>query len=154
MTKPLTPKQAAFVQEYLIDLNATQAATRAGYSTKTAYSIGDELLRKPEIRQAIEAATAERQGRTQVDQDMVIEELAAVAFADVDEPVKMGEKLKALELLGKHVGMFTDRIEHSGPKGGPIQVDNTATLNKLRSTPEGCELLEKMQRLLMDNDAV
>lgn len=72
VNKTLTAKQQRFVAEYLIDLNATQAAIRAGYSEKTAYSIGDENLKKPEIAKAIQEAIQNRSERTQVDQDYVL----------------------------------------------------------------------------------
>jgi phage terminase small subunit len=79
----LTAKQACFVQEYLIDLNATQAAIRAGYSKKTAYAVGHENLSKPEIADAIAEAQAERATRTQITQDRVLQELAKVGFSDI-----------------------------------------------------------------------
>jgi phage terminase small subunit len=79
----LTPKQAAFVREYLVDLNATQAAIRAGYSAKTAASIGEENLRKPDIKAAIAVAMAERAKRTEVTADRVVQELAKLAFSDI-----------------------------------------------------------------------
>ena len=148
----LTKKQKLFVEEYLIDLNATQAAIRAGYSTNTAYSIGDENLKKPEIKGAIDKALAERSKRTGINQDRVILELAKIALvkitdivddrgkikasasdadlacvesvkykesesetgSSVEREVKVASKLKALELLGKHMGMFKDNINISG----------------------------------------
>jgi phage terminase small subunit len=79
----LTPRQAAFVAEYLVDLNATKAAIRSGYSEKTAHSIGHENLSKPEIQQALTAAMQDRAERTQVTQDMVIAELAKIGFSDL-----------------------------------------------------------------------
>ena len=72
MSKKLTPKQQRFVDEYLIDLNATQAAIRAGYSAKTAAVIGNENLIKPYIADAIAKAQAERSERTEISQDYVI----------------------------------------------------------------------------------
>lgn len=78
----MTPKQEAFVREYLIDLNATQAAIRAGYSEKTAHVIGHENLSKPEIAEAIAAAMNSRSDRTEVTADMVLNELAMLAFYD------------------------------------------------------------------------
>ena len=72
----MTKKQKCFIEEYLIDLNATQAAIRAGYSTDTAYSIGNENLKKPEVRACIDKAMAERSKRTGVNADRVVEELA------------------------------------------------------------------------------
>jgi phage terminase small subunit len=79
----LTDKQKLFVAEYLVDLNATQAAIRAGYSEKTAYSIGQENLNKPEITDAISRAFKKRAERTRVDADRVIKELARIAFATI-----------------------------------------------------------------------
>ena len=79
----LTAKQRRFVEEYLIDLNATQAAIRAGYSRKTAGQIGDENLKKPQIAAAVQAAQAERSARTQITQDRVLQELARIAFFDI-----------------------------------------------------------------------
>jgi phage terminase small subunit len=79
----LTPKQAAFVREYLVDLNATQAAIRAGYSAKTAASIGDENLRKPAIAAAIKEAMDKRARRTEVTADRVVQELAKIGFSDI-----------------------------------------------------------------------
>ena len=80
--KKLTPKQKRFVSEYLIDLNATQAAIRAGYSQKTAHSIGQENLTKPEIMQELEKAMQKRQQRTEITQDRVLQEYARLAFFD------------------------------------------------------------------------
>lgn len=80
--KKLTPKQRRFVDEYLIDLNATQAALRAGYSKKTAYSMGDENLKKPEIKRAIQKAMQKREERTEITQDRVLLEYARLAFYD------------------------------------------------------------------------
>mgnify|MGYP002611998052 FL=1 len=149
----MTKKQKRFVEEYLIDLNATQAAIRAGYSPETAYSIGSENLKKPEIRACIEKAMAERSKRTGINQDRIIMELAKIGLlnpkdlVDFDEAtvkeeaaeedlaaiasvrvkrfptkdgegiereIKMHDKTKALELLGRHFGMFKDKVEVSG----------------------------------------
>jgi phage terminase small subunit len=146
----MTPKQKLFIGEYLIDLNATQAAIRAGYSKKNATRIGPELLGKTCVSEAIAAAIAERSKRTQVTADRVVQELARIAFMDTrqiftwgpggvvlrssgelteDEAAIVSEvsettskdggsirakrfdKLKALELLGKHLGMFTDKVD-------------------------------------------
>ena len=149
----MTKKQKRFIEEYLIDLNATQAAIRAGYSPDSAADIGSENLRKPDIRARIDKAMAERSKRTGVSADRVVLELAKIAFInaiDVVDPktatvrpdaapedtaviqsvkvkksysetgemtereIKMADKLKALELLGKHLGMFKDKMEISG----------------------------------------
>jgi phage terminase small subunit len=146
----LTEKQKRFVEEYLIDLNATQAAIRAGYSPNTAKDIGCENLAKPNIRACIDKEIAERSKRTGINQDRVIRELARLAFVNannvidmeeatlkdgateddtaaiasvkvktiptkegegIEREIKLTDKLKALELLGKHLGMFKDKVE-------------------------------------------
>ncbi len=84
----LTPKQTAFVHEYLVDLNATQAALRAGYSKKTAFRIGSENLQKPEIAAALQDAMAKRAKRTAITADNVLRELWAIATADPRELVE------------------------------------------------------------------
>jgi len=106
----LTPKQEIFVQEYLVDLNATAAAKRAGYSEKTAYSMGQRLLKNVEIQKAVQEANASRQRRTEITQDYVIGELAKIAGKEAsdaqDSDLRYSNKIKALELLGKHLGAF------------------------------------------------
>ena len=142
--KELTPKQKRFVEEYLVDLNATQAAIRAGYSAKTAQAIGAENLTKPLIQEEIEKATAKRSERAQIDQDYVIQviratiERCAQAEPVLDafgNPVKIETPtgdlaaafrfkemavLKGAELLGKHLGMFIDKHELTGKNGQPL----------------------------------
>ncbi len=86
----MTPKQQRFVQECLVDLNATQAAIRAGYSKKTARSVGQENLTKPDIAAAITKAMAERAARTQISADQTLRELARIAFADIRTCVQWG----------------------------------------------------------------
>lgn len=81
----LTPKQETFVAEYLIDLNATQAAIRAGYSARTARKIGQENLTKPDIQKAIQEAMAARSKRTEITADRVLEEYAKIGFADIKD---------------------------------------------------------------------
>jgi phage terminase small subunit len=162
--KNLTPKQAQFVAEYLIDLNATQAAIRAGYSKKTAGAIGDENLKKPEIAAALAAAQQKRGERTEITADRVLQELARIAFFDLRKlyredgtlkamheldddaaavlagvdvvetqgnaavggeegikhiaeyvkKVKIPDKVGALSLAMRHLGMLKDKVEHSG----------------------------------------
>lgn len=145
----LTEKQQRFVDEYLIDLNATQAAIRAGYSVKTADKQGYQLLEKTRVSEAISEKMAERSRRIGVNQDRVVQELARIAFVrmtDVVEPdgrikddacgddlsciesirykqsdtdtgssvereVRISPKMKALELLGKHLGMWNDKLD-------------------------------------------
>ena len=140
----LTDKQKQFVEEYLVDLNATQAAIRAGYSEQTAYSIGQRLLKKVEVQEAIQQAQNKRSERTQITQDEVIRRL----IENVD--ISMGKKAtvitipsksenggvvgndvaqfvyepsaanKALELLGKHLGIFKDGVDITSG-GKPLQ---------------------------------
>lgn len=138
----LTDKQTAFVREYLLDLNATQAAIRAGYSERTASRIGPQLLGKTCVREAIEKAQAKRARRVEVTQDYVLSNLVEVVERTMQRaPVtdRKGEQVtdedgravwtfdakganRALELLGKHLGIFTDKVraEVSGPDGGPM----------------------------------
>ena len=117
----LTTKQERFVEEYLVDLNATQAAIRAGYSEKTAAAVGCENLTKPNIADALAAAFSARSQRTEITQDMVVAELASIGFAKIPEaPIRVTDKIAALDKLGRHLGMFVQRIEHAGPDGGPI----------------------------------
>ena len=154
----MTKKQKRFVEEYLIDLNATQAAIRAGYSPDTAGSIGAENLKKPEIKSRIDKAMAERSRRTGINQDRVLQELARIGFAkitDVVDPktakilpdaseddlaciqsikikpnefgtereVKLYDKKAALVDLGKHLGLFKDKVELSGDMDLNITID-------------------------------
>jgi phage terminase small subunit len=83
MAKKLNHRQAQFVEEYLIDLNATQAALRSGYSPKTAYSIGFENLKKPDIQEAIQKRREELQKALHITQERILQEEARLAFLDV-----------------------------------------------------------------------
>lgn len=150
-SKKLTEKQKKFCEEYLVDLNALQAAIRAGYSEKTAGAIGHENLNKPEIQLYIQARQKKLQSNTGITQERVLQEYARIAFADprrfflddgslrevttlddneaailssietekealkdgdklvgetVTKKIKFWDKLKALEALGKHLGIF------------------------------------------------
>ncbi len=158
----MTRKQQTFVREYLIDLNATQAAIRAGYSRKTGQQIGEENLRKPVIARFVENAIAKRAKRTEITADRVVLELARIAFFDVREAftpegglrrldeidgdtaaaiigievietadaedvstalikkVKLADKLGALQLLGRHLGLFNDKLALKGDRENPL----------------------------------
>lgn len=106
----LTTKQRRFIQEYIVDYNATQAAIRAGYSENTAGGIGAENLKKPQIQAAIHEELEKQSKRTNVTADRIVQELAAMAFergADwTESKMKNNNKLRALELLGRHFGIF------------------------------------------------
>ena len=103
----LTAKQKAFVQEYLVDLNATQAARRAGYKNP---EIGRQLITNNNVSSAIQAALKAREKRTEVTQDYVIAKLREIVEKDAsdgpDSELKYANKIRALELLGKHTGAF------------------------------------------------
>ena len=107
----LTPKQQRFVEEYLIDLNATQAAIRAGYSEKTAKEIGSENLTKPNIAKAIAEAQEKLSNKAQVTVEMVVQGLLKEA-QDYAEGSTQSARVSAWAHLGKHLGMFKDKIEH------------------------------------------
>lgn len=149
MARKLTDRQQQFVDEYLIDLNATQAAIRAGYSVKTAQEQSSRLLSNVMVQKVIAEKMAERSRRTGVNQDRVVLELAKIAFVkltdiidekgkikdtateddlaclegykykysdtdtgySVEREVKLSSKMKALELLGKHLGMWNDKVD-------------------------------------------
>ncbi len=106
----LTPKQQAFVDEYLISLNATQAAIKAGYSPKTARQIGEQNLSKLDIKRAISDAQQKRIQRTQVTQDEVISGLLLEAKRE-GEGTSHAARVSAWTQLGRHLGMFTDKME-------------------------------------------
>lgn len=151
--KELSPKQERFCEEYLIDLNGTQAAIRAGYSKKTANEQAARLLANVSIASKIDELRAAQSKRTLITADRVLTELAKIAFSDMRKFSKWGpsgvslidseslsdedasciaevsettsesggsikfkihDKKAALELLGKHLKLFTDKVEHSG----------------------------------------
>ena len=119
----LNPKQQRFVEEYLVDLNATAAARRAGYSLKSANYCARRLMQLPHVLTAVEEGKAARSLRTAIRQDQVLAELYDIATAEASDAsgaaVKLTSKLRALELLGKHLGMF----EGQGSKGNaPVTI--------------------------------
>lgn len=104
----LTDRQQRFVLEYLLDLNATQAAKRAGYSARRARQEGSRLLGRPDVQAAILDAKRARAERAELDADWVLKNLVAEAL-DRGEGSTHGGRVRALELLGKHLGIFEDR---------------------------------------------
>lgn len=139
----LTDKQKRFCEEYLIDLNATQAAIRAGYSKKTANRIGTENLSKPVIKAYIEQRMAEKVSQLIADQDEVLKYLTSVLRGQsrseivvvegegegcssakrVEKAPDEKERLKAAELLGKRYGIYTDKIEQQVDMELNINID-------------------------------
>jgi phage terminase small subunit len=115
----LTPKQAAFVQEYLVDLNGTQAAIRAGYSPKTANEQAARLLANASVQAAVTKGREKLAAKVEVTAERVLGGLLAEATAD-DGPMCKSARVKAWELLGKHLGLLTDRskVEVSGDVTG------------------------------------
>jgi len=182
----LQDRQRRFVAEYLVDLNATQAAIRAGYSRKTADVQGPRLLGNVRVAAAIREAGKAREQRTGFTADRVLEELGRLAFSDVrklynadgtlknptewpddialavsavevvektattsldededgnptlkQEPiqvkkVKLLDKLGALNLGMQHLAMLKTRVEHSGPDGGPLQIETLSANERAR----------------------
>jgi phage terminase small subunit len=121
----LTPRQARFVDEYVVDLNAKQAAVRAGYSTKTAAQQGSHLLKLPLVAAAVAERQAARAARCEVDAAWVLSQLREVALRCLQAvPLldRSGRETgewrfnasganRALELIGKHLGMFGERLD-------------------------------------------
>ena len=104
---PLTPKQERFVAEYLIDLNATQAAIRSGYSEKTARSQGQRMLTNVDIVAAVAGAQGDRTERTNITQDYVLESIfSAMERCKQADSFNATGVFNGAELLGKHLGMF------------------------------------------------
>lgn len=186
----LTAKQQRFCDEYLIDLNATQAAIRAGYSKKTARAQGQRMLTNVDIETHISELIRSREERTEITQDSVLRELALIAFAKASDYAKVVEKdamvevegnmipvldengnpvkyrtvepiltdeltedqkkaiavikkgrdgfeikpyskIQALELLGRHLGMFTDKVEVKNTTPNAFEGLTTEELKKL-----------------------
>jgi phage terminase small subunit len=154
----LTAKQQRFCDEYLIDLNATQAAIRAGYSPKTACEQASRLLANVKVQEVIAVKMAIRSKRTGINQDRVLMEIAKMAFVNIDDvidlntaqvketatkedlaciqsvkikpteygterEVRMCDKKSNLELLGRHLGMFKDKVEVEADMDLNISID-------------------------------
>lgn len=141
----MTAKMQRFCDEYLIDLNATQAAIRAGYSERTAYSIGQENLKKPEIKKYIEQRMAEKDTALIADQDEVLKYLTKVMRGQSQSEVIVvegcgdgcsearamqkapdeKERLRAAELLGKRYGLYTEKVE------ADVETELTVTIKRV-----------------------
>lgn len=174
----LTEKQRKFCDEYLLDLNATQAAIRAGYSSNTAAEQGARLLTNVKVQNYIQERKQDRIERTEITQDMVLNELANIAFSNIADyvkvvekeavidgkkikyktvdatltdnlseeqkkalsvikegknglEIKMNDKVRALELLGKHLGMWTEKVEVTEKAENPFAGLSTEDLKKM-----------------------
>lgn len=136
----LTPKQARFVEEYLVDLNAAAAARRAGYSHKRSEAIGYDLLTKADIQSAIEVAQRERSARTGITADRVIAEIAKIAFADPRKVMTWGpggiELFDSSSLTDADAAMISEVSESSSQSGSSLKV-------KLHSKLDALEKLAK-----------
>jgi phage terminase small subunit len=147
----MTPKQAQFVEEYLIDLNGTQAAIRAGYSAKTANRAASELLSKPDIQEALQVKQRERSARTGVTADRVILELARIAFADPRNIMSWGPDGVVLkessELSADHAAIVAEVSETRTVGGGSIKA-------KLWSKSDALEKLARHLGLYSDKAEV
>ncbi len=149
----LTMKMLRFCEEYVKDLNATKSAIRAGYSEKTAYAQGNALLKKPEIKKEIDRLNKEISEKNRVTAESIVADLIEVkdrcmqkapvmTFDYVEKEMVQAQDEegrdiwkfdaaganKSLELLGKHLGIFVDRKEVTGRRGGPLQVKSSGVL--------------------------
>ena len=115
----MTPRKQRFVDEYLVDLNATQAAIRAGYSARTAEQQGPRLLGNVEIAQAVQAAQQARSHRVLINQDDVLRGLRREATLE-GEGSSHAARVSAWGLIGKHLGMFVERRQQLGEDGQPV----------------------------------
>lgn len=187
----MTPKQQRFCDEYLVDLNATQAALRAGYSKKTAYSIGVENLRKPEIQAEIQKRQNRLRNKLEITQEKVLQELAAIAFANgsdfakvvnigslptvemipTDElppeklpaiagikttqtgvEVKLHDKVKALELIGKYLSLFDGAAEQGQSENNLFDAINSCGEGGFDDLPEIQQAAEDDAALVEDEE--
>jgi phage terminase small subunit len=120
--KKLTAKQQKFCREYLVDLNATQAAIRSGYSRKSAQVIGHENLTKPIIQQFIQASVEQTAEKTQTEAEWVISELKRMYGVCGEDNGKGRAKdatnaIRSLQLIGNRHKLFTDRVDHTSSDG-------------------------------------
>lgn len=152
----LMAKQAKFAQEYIIDLNASAAAIRAGYSAKTSDQLGYQLLQKASVKAEIDRLRTKVAEKAELSVEWVLTRLRTVAERCMQaEPVldRKGEPVlvetptgelapaytfqagpanRSLELLGKHLGLFPDKVEHTGKDGGPIETADMSPVEMAR----------------------
>lgn len=142
---PLNPKQQAFVREYLIDLNATQAAIRVGYSAKTAKQIGSRLLTVVDVAKAIEAGTAKQADEALVNAKEIIGELKRIGFSDPGQILDERGNCRTLNEMPEDIRRCIASVRFSGDGG-----------TEVRFWPKGhaLELLGKYRDLKMWTDKV
>ena len=147
----LSPKQQRFIEEYLVDLNATAAAIRAGYSAKTAANIGHELLRKPNIQAEIQCLTAARNERLELTADQVIAQLMNIAFADAGDCFHAdGSAFDLRKLTKAQRAAIEVTVEKSMEGGKPSKKIKYRLSDKTRAL----ELLGRRLKLWIDRHEV
>lgn len=118
----LTPRQRRFAEEYMVDFNGSAAAIRAGYKTKYPNKVGSELLDHPGVRAAIDKITLERASKSVIKPEYVVRKIAkTIEKAEADG--NHNAVLRGCELLARHLGMFIERTEISGPNGEAIKYE-------------------------------
>lgn len=117
----LTSKMQNFVDEYFVDFNGAAAVRRAGYKSSNPNKLAGKLLNHPLVAEAVAEKKKERQEKTELSAEYVIQKL--ISIADKREEDNPNASLRALELLGKHLGLYKDRQEISGPDGEAIQME-------------------------------
>lgn len=138
----LTAKMKRFAEEYIVDLNATQAAIRAGYSKKTAKSIGQENLTKPDLRGYIQKLMDERSSRTQITADRVLEEYAKIGFSNITDYLKISTRERTIVLDGPD-GLTFDKDMMQGVdfyNTDEIDNDKMKAVAEIKQTKEGIAL--------------
>lgn len=187
MANKLTPKQQRFIDEYLVDLNATQAAIRAGYSEKTANRIGAQNLSKLDIQAEIQKRRNKLQNKLEVTQERIVQELASIAFANgadfakvkgnaviivpTDElpkeklpaiagikenqygiEIKLHDKVKALELLGKYLGVFGGNAAQPQTENNLFEAINSCGEEDIDDLPELQQAAESDTAVVEDEE--
>jgi len=121
MTRELTTKELKFCMEYLLHLDVGAAYTKAGYTGKRPSTAGGRMLKKPAVKEFLDKEMARRAERVDLNSDYILQGIKNIAD---DEGAKNVDKLKAYELLGKHLRLFTDKVEHSGDLQIRVDVDS------------------------------
>lgn len=149
-----TARRAAFVQEYLIDLNATQAAIRAGYSPRTANTQGAQLLANVSVRSAIAEAMQAREERTQITQDRVLQELARLSFGDLRKAYKEDGELKLPHEWDDDTAAMMSGVDvvTTSVGGGKDEAPVSLTTKKVKVFDKSAALTLCMRHLGMLND--